>query len=123
MEFLLVAIGGAVGAVTRYVVDRTVTAAAGTPGWGTLVVNLTGSFAVGLLVALASERGAIPESLRLPLGVGFLGAYTTFSTWMLEAFRTAEGGDVPWAIANVLGSVLLGLVAVGAGLAVGRSVG
>ena len=124
MDILLVAVGGAAGAVTRFIVDRVVTSAAGgAAGWGTLVVNLTGSFAVGLLVALASERGAIPESLRLPLGIGFLGAYTTFSTWMLEAARTAEMGDVPWAVANVVGSVLLGLIAVGAGLTVGRAVG
>jgi CrcB protein len=124
LEFVLVGIGGAAGAVTRYAVDRAVTSAAGgTAGWGTLVVNLTGSFAVGLLVALASERGAIPEALRLPLGIGFLGAYTTFSTWMLEAFRTAELGDLPWAVTNIVGSVVLGLIAVGAGLAIGRNVG
>ena len=122
VDVVFVAIGGALGAVARFVVDRGVTNVAGAAGWGTLVVNLSGAFAAGLFVALVAHRGIIPEPLRLPIGVGFLGAYTTFSTWMVEAVRTAETGDVPWAVANVAGSVLLGLVAVSAGLLVGRSV-
>ena len=123
MDILFVGIGGALGAVARLMVDRAVTNVAGVAGWGTLVINLTGAFAAGLFVALVAHRGIVPEALRLPIGVGFLGAYTTFSTWMVEAFRTAESGDLPWAVANLVGSVLLGLVAVSVGLVVGRSVG
>ena len=77
---------------------------------------------LGVLFAWVIERNVLPPDVRLPLMVGFLGAYTTFSTFMLESWRLVEEGAYGLATANLVGSVVLGLVAVVAGLAVGRLV-
>ena len=87
---------------------------------GTFVINISGSFVVGLLFAWAMERDVLPVSVRAPVMIGFLGAYTTFSTWMLESWRLVEDGAWGLALLNLAGSVAIGLVAVIAGLAVGR---
>lgn len=119
----MIALGGAAGACARYAVDNLVTARLGAffP-FGTLVVNASGSFVLGLLTALALERGVLSPDLRAPLVIGFLGAYTTFSTWMLQSWALIEQGAWISAGVNLLGSVLLGLAAVIAGLAVGRAI-
>ena len=123
MTLILVGAGGFFGAIARYLVDGWVSrlTGGGLP-WGTLVVNVSGSFALGLLFALTVDRGALPAEIRAPLMIGFIGAYTTFSTWMLESWRLVETGDLAAAVANLAGSVGLGLVAVVLGLAVGRIV-
>ena len=121
MTPLLVGIGGFAGAVTRWLVDGWVSDRNPTAfPLGTLVINLTGSFVLGLLFAWVIERGVLPAEVRAPLMIGFLGAYTTFSTFMLESWRLVEDGAWVLALANLGGSVLLGLVAVLGGLAVGR---
>ena len=118
-----IAIAGAAGALTRYglegFVSRRSTAAF---PWGTLVVNVTGAFVLGLLFTVLSERFAAPAWMRTALTVGFLGAYTTFSTLSLETYRLIEGGSYWLAAANGLGSLLAGLLAVYAGVVVGRAV-
>ena len=121
MELVLVAIGGAAGAVTRrlldlWITDRTESAFP----FGTLVINLTGAFLLGLLFAWAIERDVLPREVRGPLMIGFLGAYTTFSTLMLESWRLVEDGAWQLGLVNLLGSVVLGVIAVVGGLAVGR---
>jgi CrcB protein len=122
VPLLMIALGGAAGAVTRYVVDGFVAErAAGAFPWGTFVVNLSGSMLLGLLFALAVERGVLPAAVRAPVMIGFLGAYTTFSTLMLESWRLWEDGAAALALANALGSVVLGLVAVFVGLVIGRA--
>ena len=90
--------------------------------WGTLVVNATGSFLLGLLFAMSTERAILPAEIRGPLMIGFIGAYTPFSTYMLESWVLVENGSWGPAIANLGGSVLIGLVAVAAGLVIGRAV-
>lgn len=120
---LLVGVGGFVGAVTRYLVDGRITAwTGGTMPWGTFAINISGSFLLGLLFALVTERAALPAEVRAPLMIGFLGAYTTFSTLALESWRMLEDGAWLLASANLLGSVLIGLIAVVAGVALGRAV-
>lgn len=122
MPIVLVALGGAAGAATRYVVDGFVSARLGGAfPWGTLVINLSGSLVLGILFALAIERGVLPASIRGPLMIGFLGAYTTFSTLMLESWRLWEGGAVALASVNLFGSMVLGLAAVIVGLTIGRA--
>jgi CrcB protein len=122
MAIVLVALGGAAGAVSRYVVDGFVAARVVGPfPWGTLVVNATGSLALGLLFALAVERGILPAQVRGPLMIGFLGAYTTFSTLVLEAWRLWEDGAVWLALADLGLSLVVGVVAVLAGLTIGRA--
>lgn len=121
MQLLLVGLGGFGGAVLRWLVDGWVSERNPTAfPLGTFVVNLTGSFVLGVLFAWVIERDVLPPDVRLPLMVGFLGAYTTFSTLMLESWRLVEEGAYGLVMANLVGSVVLGLVAVVAGLAVGR---
>jgi fluoride exporter len=123
VQLLLVGLGGFAGAVLRWAVDGWISERNPTAfPFGTLFINLTGSFVLGVLFALVVERDVLPADIRLPLMVGFLGAYTTFSTFMLESWRLVETGAYGLAAANLVGSVALGLVAVVAGLAVGRFV-
>jgi CrcB protein len=123
VPLLLIGVGGFAGAIARYLVDTVVSdrTGGGFP-WGTLVINLSGSFVLGLLFALTTERAILPADIRGPVMIGFLGAYTTFSTFMLESWRLIEAGSWGAAIANLGGSVVLGLVAVVAGMAIGRAV-
>jgi CrcB protein len=121
MPLVLIGLGGFAGAVTRYLVDGLVSdRTGGSFPWGTLVVNLTGSFVLGLLFALTTERAILPPEIRGPVLIGFIGAYTTFSTFMLETWRLAESGASVLALANIAGSTLLGIIAVVAGLTLGR---
>lgn len=121
MTVLLVGIGGFFGAIARYLVDGWVADRAGaTFPWGTLVVNLSGAFVLGALFALTVERGLLPAGIRAPVLVGFIGAYTTFSTLALESWRLIEDGSYVLGAANLVGSVILGVVAVVAGLLLGR---
>lgn len=124
MPLVLVALGGAAGATARYLLDGWVAQrAAGAFPWGTFVVNLSGSFVLGVVFALAVERGVLPASIRGPVMVGFIGAYTTFSTLMLESWRLFEDGAITLAFVNVVGSSMLGLAALFAGLTLGRAFG
>jgi CrcB protein len=122
VDLVLVGVGGFFGAIARRVVDLWVSERADSAfPFGTLVVNLTGAFVLGLLFAWATERDVLPAEIRAPVMIGFIGAYTTFSTWMLESWRLVEDGAWQLAALNIAGSVALGLVAVVAGLAVGRA--
>ena len=124
MTLLFIGLGGAAGAVSRYLVDTAVLDRfAGAFPLGILIVNLSGAFFVGLLAALIVDRGVLPADLRNPLMVGFLGAYTTFSTLMLDSWRLIEDGLPVLALLDVFGSVILGIVAVVAGLWLGRAIG
>jgi CrcB protein len=107
-------VGGA-GAVARFLVDGAVAQRLGQGfPYGTLVVNLTGSFALGVLV------GAVvaPDALRIA-GSGFVGAYTTFSTWAFESHRLAEDGEGARGALNFAASVLAGVLIAWGGRAVG----
>lgn len=122
-RYLLIAGFGAAGAVCRYAVDRWVSDVSGGQfPWGTLTVNVVGAFLLGVLVALATERLLVDENWRIALGIGFLGSFTTFSTFAYESVRLAE--DSAWLLtaANVFGMIALGLTAAIAGLAVGRTI-
>ncbi len=123
MALFLIGLGGFAGAITRYLVDGAVIdRTGGAFPWGTLVINVTGSFVLGLLFALTAERAILPADIRGPLMIGFIGAYTTFSTWMLESWNLVEGGSYVPALANLGGSIILGLIAVAAGLTLGRAI-
>ena len=123
MPLLLIGLGGFAGAIARYLVDGLVSdrTGGGFP-WGTLVVNVTGSFLLGLLFAMTAERAILPAEIRGPVMIGFIGAYTTFSTYMLESWILIEGGAYLPALANLGGSIVIGLVAVAAGLIIGRAI-
>ena len=119
---LWVGIGGFFGAIARYAVSGWASRMDETFPWGTFTVNISGSFLLGLLVGLMGERLAVHPDLRIGLTVGFIGAYTTFSTFALETFELGETRALAAAAVNVAASVVVGLVAVWAGLAAGRSI-
>ena len=114
---LLVALGAAVGAPLRYLVDLWVQSLHGTVlPWGTFVVNVAGSFVLGVVGGLAA-RGNVPPAVVALAGTGFCGALTTFSTFGYETVGLAREGAWRAAAANALGSVVAGLAAVWAGYA------
>ena len=123
MDVILIGVGGFFGAIARYLVDGWVSGITkvGAFPLGTFVINLSGAFALGLLFALALEKAAIDPRIRGPVMIGFIGAYTTFSTLMLESWRLAEDGSWGLALLNVGGSSVLGICAVFAGLTLGRA--
>jgi len=120
----LVAIGGAVGAVGRYQLGRAITHIAGPNTgfpWATLCANLTGSLAMGLLVGwLARSGGDHHENLRLLLGVGLLGGFTTFSAFSLELVLLIQRGSPGLALAYAVLSLLAGFAALYLGLVIIR---
>lgn len=121
ISVLLIGVGGFAGAITRYLVDLRVSLwTGGSLPWGTFVINVSGSFLVGVLFALVIERAALPAEVRGPLMIGFLGAYTTFSTLALESWRMIEDGAWLLASLNLAGSIVVGVLAVVAGVALGR---
>ena len=121
-NFLLVALGGAVGAAARYGVSLALPLREG--GWplATFLINVFGSLLIGLLAGWLATRDAAGEPWRLLLGVGVLGGFTTFSAYSLETLRMIERGDIAGASTYAVGSVVAGLAAVAIGLAIARRV-
>ena len=119
---LAIAIASAAGGLSRYGLGRLI-AEANTSAfpWETFAINASGSLVIGFLFALF-ERSAVSPVLRAALLVGFLGSYTTFSTLSLESFRLLEDGAYGLAIANMLGSIAIGLLSVYAGVVLGRAI-
>ena len=119
MTALLVLIGGAIGAPTRYLTDVVVQSRhRSVLPWGTITVNVVGSFVLGLVAGLASASSA-PSWVLTLVGTGFCGALTTFSTFSFETVRLAEAGRWRSAAGNVVISLVLGLVAVAIGWELG----
>jgi CrcB protein len=121
IPYLMVGVGGFFGAIARYLVDRWIS---GTMGalfpYGTLAVNVSGSFILGLFATAITERWIIHPHWRLLIAVGFVGAYTTFSTFGYETHKLMEEGSFGLALFNVLLSVIVGLIAVRLGILLGR---
>jgi fluoride exporter len=113
---LYVAVGGVLGVLARFGIGR-VTADHSALLWSTVAINVAGSFLLGLLVA----GNWFDRDLREGLGVGFLGGFTTFSTFSVQAILEVDAGEPARAIAYVVASVAGGLVAATAGYALGRS--
>ena len=119
--YLAVGIAGSFGSVLRYVVGNVSGRIFGT-GFpvGTFIINITGSFFLGWFVTIIRDRVIVSDTVYLAVAVGFVGAYTTFSTFVLESSRLLEDGSNIKALANMLGSLVLGLVAVRLGIALAR---
>jgi fluoride exporter len=118
MPYLLVGLGGFIGANARFVVARLVGAMFETKfPLGTFVINVSGSFLLGILGTIVAQR-VMPnsESMRLALGVGFLGAFTTFSTFEFETHALFDDGSWLTATTNIFASLFVGLLAVRAGI-------
>jgi CrcB protein len=118
VTLLLVALGAAVGAPLRYLVDRAVQRRHDSVfPWGTFAVNVTGSFLLGVLVG-----GAVPKSLLALLGTGLCGALTTYSTFGYETVRLVSEGSRTYAVLNAVASVVAGLGAAFCGIAVATAI-
>ncbi len=121
MQLLYVFVGGGLGAVCRFMTTTAIGARFGMMfPFGTLLVNTVGSFfmalVMGILLSLAKSANMLPESLRLLLTVGFLGGFTTFSSFSMETLTLINGDNIFLALANVCANVLLGLGAAILGL-------
>ncbi len=121
LQLAAIAGGGAVGALMRFWVAGWVYGLLGRGfPWGTLVVNVSGSLLMGFLYVMLVERLAVAAEWRALLLVGFLGAFTTFSTFSLETLSLIEDGQLLRAMMNVLLSVVLCIVAAWVGMVLGR---
>lgn len=111
-------VAGAIGASLRYLADIAVTErGTGAFPWATFLINVTGSFLLGLVTGLGLHHG-LHKAARVIAGVGFCGAYTTFSTFTFETVRLLEAGESIAAFKNAVATLLVGLAAGAAGLAV-----
>ncbi|RMF66297.1 MAG: fluoride efflux transporter CrcB [Alphaproteobacteria bacterium] len=121
-QILAVAAGGAIGAVLRWLMASGVQRLAGGAfPWGTFAVNALGSLLLGFLFVWLIERSTAGELARLAITVGFLGAFTTFSTYSLESVRLLQEGAFGMALGNVLGQVLLCLTLTWFGIQLARA--
>jgi fluoride exporter len=123
MPYLLVGVGGFIGANARFVVARLVGGLFETSfPLGTLVINVSGSFLLGVLGTIAAQK-VVPDSeaMQLALGVGFLGAFTTFSTFEFETHALFDDGSWLAATTNMFASLFVGLLAVRGGIVIAKA--
>ena len=119
---LVIAAAGALGAASRHLLESFVNRHWGDAfPWGTFVVNISGSFVLGALVGLFANLLSVPFWLQAGVTVGFLGAYTTFSTYILQIYRSTSTGHVAIALANAFGSLAAGVLALYAGILLARA--
>ncbi|MBP7961746.1 MAG: fluoride efflux transporter CrcB [Caldilineaceae bacterium] len=123
-RFLVIALGAALGANARYFVGQWAGERFGSAyPYGTFLVNVTGSLVLGFLLTLGMGKINLSPELRLFLAVGFLGSYTTFSSYAVESFALFQGGS-PWgALINVAGNNLVGLICALLGVYLAKVVG
>ena len=120
LKFILLAIGGIIGTISRYLLAGAIYEAFGTSfPYGTLLVNLSGCFIIGVLAALADDKQLFGPNLRILFMIGFCGAYTTFSTFILETSNLIKDGETIRALMNVLLSVIVGFIVFRIGMFLG----
>lgn len=117
-KYLLIALGGALGSIARYWVGATIINRMGTRfPWGTLVINLTACVVIGFSVTFLTRRADLSPAWRYLVPIGFVGAYSTFSTYEWETLSLIRSGTFPLAAVYALGSLVLGLAATWCGMA------
>jgi CrcB protein len=122
VKYLVIGLGGFLGANARYLVGSWCIERFGRSfPYGTLVVNVSGSFILGFFLVLITDRVVLHPHWRLFFAIGFLGAYTTFSTFSFESIALLQNRALFPALANMVGSVVLGLIAVVMGMATARA--
>lgn len=121
MELLSIAAGGALGAVSRFCLGNLISRIIGSAlPYGTFVINIVGCFFMGLIMTMIIERGMLSAAWRLLLCVGFLGGFTTFSSFGYETLMLLQEENIFAALAYVGGSIILGLMSAALGVAVGK---
>jgi CrcB protein len=121
-KILLISIGAVLGANARYWFSDWAGQKWGPSfPYGTLIINITGSLLLGFFMTLATERLMVDPRWRIFFAVGFLGAYTTFSTYAYESFSLLSKGQWALGLLNLAGSTILGVVAVGLGIYLGKT--
>jgi CrcB protein len=121
--FLIISLGAILGANARYWLGGWAAERFGTTfPYGTLIINVTGSLILGFFITLVTDRFMTDPRWRLLVAIGFLGAYTTFSTYTYESVNMILKGQVWLGLLNLFGSSILGATAVAAGIALGRAV-
>jgi fluoride exporter len=121
--YLVIGIGGILGANTRYLVSGWAANKFGTVfPYGTFIINMSGAMFLGFLMAFLQDRAFIHPNYRLFLATGFCGAYTTFSTFTYESLMLIQNGSFLLAFANLFGSLTVGMVGVFLGFALGRMI-
>jgi CrcB protein len=123
MNVIYLVVGGSLGTLARHYGAMRLANVTGSPAAAILAVNVSGAFTIGLFLSLAEHRFNWPPGVVLGVGVGFLGAYTTFSTLTWHTLQYTEAGEMAAAALNVAASVVLGMAAVWAGAQLGRAAG
>ena len=122
VKYVMVGIGGFAGSIARYWLGSYIGEKMGTRfPYGTFVINISGSFLIGLIMSLLAEKMRWNPNWIYLIPIGFIGAYTTFSTFEYETLRTVQDGQFLTAFLNITLSVVTGFVAVWAGAAAGRA--
>jgi fluoride exporter len=123
VEYLVISIGGILGANARYLVANWVSQrlGAGFP-YGTFIINISGAFVLGLFMAFLQDRAFVHPNYRLFFATGFLGAYTTFSTMTYESLRLFQDGSFLLGFTNLFGSIVIGMIGVFLGFVIGRTI-
>lgn len=121
MEYIVISIGGILGANARYLLANWAAQRLGsTFPYGTFIINISGAFVLGLFMAFLEDRAFVPANYRLFFATGFCGAYTTFSTFTYESLRLFQDGSFLLGFANIFGSVVVGMLGVFLGFVLGR---
>ena len=123
LKYVMVALGGALGSVLRFWLGSLIGGRFGSRfPYGTFVINMTGSFLIGMILTLMAERTQWSPSWRYLIPIGFIGGYTTFSTFEYETFRLFQDGQMLGAVLNVTLSVIVGFAGVWIGAVAGKSI-
>ncbi len=123
LKYIMVGIGGGLGSILRFWLGTYIGSKMGTRfPYGTFVINITGSFLIGLVFALLTVRTHWSVNWRYLIPIGFIGGYTTFSSFEFETLRTLQDGQIGLGLLYVMASVVVGLVAVCGGMIAGRAI-
>ena len=123
MNIIIIAVGGAIGTISRFGLNKLFFDPSGANTLSTFIANSTGSFILGFLIAYISMKPEWPPEIKLFLSIGILASYTTFSTFTVSTIYMIENGELIKALINVSASILVGLIAAYLGIILGRSIG